>query len=537
MQSASDENIIEEVGEGPIFADQNSINATNSEIKTSKQVYCDMLKLAVPFAASLFVSIAGDALVIKILAELSPSEFAASGLIMSSQSLLMSPLFSFISIVSTYAGDAKGDSDKTNVGRIFRQGLFLAVILSIPAIIIASCMEYILVGFNESKQHAKIAGDFFYARILGIPSTLALAVNQLIAIGISDPYIPALSTFSSTIVSTILGYGLVLGKFGTEPLGVKGWAYALNIAMTFDLIASTLYYRLSQKFKPFQFFARDYRSFIPSLDLIKKGIPLALQSWVDIAALSVPLLFVGWRGENSLIAQQTVMLYYSIFSTSIAAISQVIIGRIAEAQKRNFVNEIKHYARSAFVLSFGIAVAGLILFYSAPKSLSSLLINVNDPKYNEAVSLATSLFIIHGVGLVLDALRTVATGLLRAVKITGFPLISSLVTAAVAISLGYALGIKNDMGANGIYISRDIALTISAIMLCTKWLKMINALTPSSANNELDRPFFRSKTFLIPHQTTTVSIFSPLLTPHNEPERYGQFDSIQFSVEESHVIH
>lgn len=463
---------------------EGEVNAT----LTTKDIYKRVLALSAPFAGALLISMAGDFIVGKGIAQLGSVELAASGLIGSSQSLLIGPVNSFISVISIFAGSEKGGQDKSQVGKVYRQGLLLAGFLSIPLIILTLLIEPILISLNQSSEHAKLVADYFNARVIGIPFTLGLTVNQQISIGISKNIIATISTISSTVLATAFGYALIVGELGMPEMGLQGWGYAISGANIFNFLATTLYLNFSKEFSEYDFFSWDFRVSLSQIKiLVKKGIPIGIQTWIDSASLSIPLLFAGWKGESSLVAQQIVTLYYYLFATPCSAASLGITGLIAENHRKGSVDYIKRYGNSTFLLCLLISSSGLILFCTTPQFLSSFFINVDDPKNSETVSLVNSLFIVHGIELMFDAVRTVSTGLLRSHKDTYFPLWTSIITTALCLSIGYALGFPAGIGTNGIYIGRDIGLTVGATLLYRRWLTKLSSSMPDPLAQNRER--------------------------------------------------
>lgn len=458
---------------GVIDGDGVNNNSFNHPIVSYKNAFRKVvIELTLPYAFALFLAIGGDFLVSAILSQVDKDRLAASALVGAVSSLLLVPLSSMLTSVCMLTGDEKSKPDPVNVGKLYRQGLFFSLILSIPLVALTGfAVEPALVGLNQPRDLSHIAQNFFHGRALGFPFTMLSEVNQQLALGVLKPRLPAAIVISNTALTAGLGYVLTLGKFGITPLNELGLGYAMSIAAFINFIASTIYLKFSKDFRAYNLFSfqcKDYRGFC---ELIKYGAPVGAQTFVEIASLAIPSLFIGWLSRSSLVAQQTVIPYYGLLLSPYLATSRVIVGLIGETNRQNQPYNVARYTNAAIVFGWLVALTGLMLFSSAPKPLASFFINVNDPANSETMSLAKSLFIVHGCELIVDSTRNILTGALRGLKDPYSPSLVTLLTTSLCIGLGYALGFPANLGVVGIYIGRDLGLFAGAVILGILWMR------------------------------------------------------------------
>lgn len=423
-----------------------------------------ILKLSTPYIFGFFVSIFSETLGAKSLATLELDALAASGLVFTTQSLIVYPLGAILSAVPILAGANQGNHNFEQVGEVYRSALLYAGLISLPIMAITSFTKPILIFIGQTENVAELTQEFFRGQAIGMPFILGLIVNQQICIGVSKTLLGAVSFPINTILMTGLMNMLMLGNFGFPQLGMRGYGYAVGISAALTFLMTSLYLKYGKTFIAFQLFSCKV-NLSKLKELLKLGAPITLQIILENAGLGIPMIFVGWLGTNSLIAQQIVVPFFTIFSQFYLPVTTVIIGTISKLDAEKQFNTIHIYANTATVLSLTMASVGLIIFCTASMPLISFLLDPNDPQNSEIMTLAKTLFIVHGAELIVDCTKTLATSLLRGLKNTTHASLTSGVITTFSIGLGYLLGFPATLGVTGIYLARDIGLTVAAFML------------------------------------------------------------------------
>jgi len=181
-----------------------------------------VLELAVPYSLAQLLRLIGDSATVYIMAVAGEDELAGTGLIDSVQYVFFNTALISLVSVAISVGKEKGKGNHTQVGLVFRQGLILGGLISLPFLGVSPFAEPLLVATGQPQRVARIAQDYCVSKSYGIPFIAGLTVNQQILLGISEPLATlaaTVSVVSNALVSTALGYAFTLGKWGAPRLG------------------------------------------------------------------------------------------------------------------------------------------------------------------------------------------------------------------------------------------------------------------------------------------------------------------------------
>lgn len=264
------------------------------------------------------------------------------------------------------------------------------------------------------------------------------------------------------VINIVLGVIFVKGMFGITPMGVKGVGLSTLIDRTVMAIVMTIYVLRSPIFKVYikQFKAAFFDK-VRAFKIVKIGAPVALQYSFEISAFSGAAILIGTIGAVEQAAHQVAI--------NLASITYMMASGIASAATIKTGN---NFGKSNFkdLRQSAIASYHVILLFMTVTALFFVLANNLLPflytEDNAVISIAAQLLIIAGFFQLFDGTQVVGLGVLRGMGDVNIPTIITFVAYwVIGIPLGYFLGIKLDLGVNGIWYGLTFGLLTASILL------------------------------------------------------------------------
>ena len=264
------------------------------------------------------------------------------------------------------------------------------------------------------------------------------------------------------VINIVLGVIFVKGMFGITPMGVKGVGLSTLIDRTVMAIVMTIYVLRSPIFKVYiKQFKISFFDKIRALKIVKIGAPVALQYSFEISAFSGAAILIGTIGAVEQAAHQVAI--------NLASITYMMASGIASAATIKTGN---NFGKSNFkdLRQSAIASYHVILLFMTVTALFFVLANNLLPflytEDNAVISIAAQLLIIAGFFQLFDGAQVVGLGVLRGIGDVNVPTIITFIAYwVIGIPLGYFLGIKLDMGVNGIWYGLTFGLLTASILL------------------------------------------------------------------------
>lgn len=216
--------------------------------------------------------------------------------------------FGTLFIVNTLASQAYGRKDYRECGRYLWQGIWFALLYSLP--FLPLCFVRLPLFGVWHEPH--LAGmEEVYLRIAlasTLPKLVGVAANQ---------YLLAVNRASRVFVGTAVGmlanavaaYVMIFGKFGVKPMGIVGSAWAMNVGVVVETMTFCAFAFLSQSRRMFN--ALDWKLRPGELwTLVRVGLPAGWQILADVLAWFLFSAWVMGQFGNAAMAANVIMFRY-----------------------------------------------------------------------------------------------------------------------------------------------------------------------------------------------------------------------------------
>lgn len=275
------------------------------------------------------------------------------------------------------------------------------------------------------------------------------------------------------VLNIVLGIIFVKGMFGITPMGVKGVGLSTLIDRSVMAMVMSYYVMKSAHFRKYlQQFSLFFIDLSRFKKIVKIGAPVALQYSFEISAFSGAAILIGTIGSVPQAAHQVAI--------NLAAVTYMMASGVASAATIKTGNNLGRAAygdlRKSAIASYHVVIA----FMSITALLFVFANNLLPYIYTEdtaVLSIAAQLLIIAGFFQLFDGTQVVGLGVLRGIGDVNIPtLITFVAYWVIGIPLGYLLGIRLNMGVNGIWYGLTFGLLTASVLLFMRFQNKTRAL-------------------------------------------------------------
>lgn len=349
----------------------------------------------------------------------------------------------------------------------FENSISLNLIIGITVAVLMLAATPLLGYIGQEAEVVELAKPFYVLLAFSIvPYMIFLSFKQFME-GVGNTKISMSITLACNVLNIILNYVLIYGKFGFPEMGAVGAAVSTLVSRMLMPIAFIVYMYKDKTYRRFfYFFKKSHLRVRKHLQLLKVGLPISAQMVVEITALSLTAIMVGWIGATSLAASQitlSVISFMFMVTTGISGALTILVSH--EFGNKNGL-EISKYSKAGISMAALFMCGASLLFLIFPTQIASIF--TSDA---EVIAIASKLFIVAVFLEISDGIQVTALGGLRGMKDVNPPMIyGTILYIFVNIPLSYVFGFVLDWGPSGVWLGFVICVSCAAALFVRRLL-------------------------------------------------------------------
>ncbi len=367
-----------------------------------------------------------------------------------------------MSSITPLAGNASGGKDDKMLTSLFSNGFVVALLSGIFVYVLLLLLPPLFPYLHQPQDVIREATPYYYLIALSvIPMTLFLHLKHF-SEGLSLTKPAMIVSLASNILNIFLNYVLIYGKFGFPAMELVGAGLATLISRILMFVAM-LFVVLKDKRTSKYFLLSKLKKIDIKLTrvILRTGIPISLQSVLEVAIFSAGSLLIGTFGANALAAHQIVLNASSMtymVALGFASSATIHISRLKGEDK---YSEIPVAAYSALILVSIFMLLSAIIFILFGEYIA--LVYVNE---KEVITVAIQLFIVAALFQFSDGVQVVLQGALRGLLDVKKPTYIVLFSYwGIGFPVCYAVSTLFGVGPTGVWYGYLAGLSTASLLL------------------------------------------------------------------------
>ncbi len=393
-----------------------------------------------------------------------------------------------IHAVGPMVSQAYGAERLEDAGRAVRQGLLLAVVLTVPAFFLLWNSGTMMAAFGQSPAVVERAQTYLRAMAFGFMPALGFVALRNLVEGFSRPRPVLYVAVLGVLCNIAADYVFIFGEFGFPALGVvgAGWASATVYWSMFLLLG--VYISLSRRFARCTVFRSMLRPDPPTLrELLHIGLPTGALWGIEAGLFATTAFLIGTLGSTTLAAHQIAIQCASVTFMVPVGVSIAASVRVGQAVGRGDLSAARLAGFTGMLIGTGFMAITALSFWTFPRQIVSLYIDVSLPANQGVVESAVGLLGIAAFFQVFDGMQATAGGALRGMKDTRIPMLVGLISYwLIGLTSGYVFAFPLGGGGKGLWWGLVLGLAFAAVLLGLRFHRLMPAPRGTPARSAPD---------------------------------------------------
>ncbi len=315
---------------------------------------------------------------------------------------------------NTFVAQYTGAHRPERVGPAVWQGLYLAVVGGVVSVGAAALAEplFDLIGHSPAVRREEIA--YFRVLCYGIAPHIAGTAASCFYSGRGRTWVLLTVGVTAVLVNIVADYLLIFGRCGLPELGIRGAAWATNLALLTSAVAFVVLFLLPAHQRRYH----TLRGWRPDWDLFRRllryGGPNGLTFLLDMTAFTVFTLIIGRLGTLELAASNLALNVNHLAFMPLIGCGMAISTMVGQRLGRNDPAEAEYCTWTGLHVGGSYMAAMALGYLLVPEwFLSPFGARAQDPDFAAAQLIAVNLLRVVAAYCLFDAFYMTFTAALK----------------------------------------------------------------------------------------------------------------------------
>lgn len=373
-----------------------------------------------------------------------------------------------------------GQGRRKVVGGVFRQGLWLAVVVGLIALLFLLLIAATLDRWSLKPELIPYIRQYLYTACWSLPAFALVMASRNVceATGLTRPVM--LVQLIGLLINILADLGFGLGWFGLPKLGLTGIGIATSAVMLSMAVALIVVLQ-RPRFSRFELFSQfDWPDWSTLKSLLALSIPIYFALLFESGLFVATAVQMGMLGTLEAGAHNIAIGFSGVCFMLPLGLSFALTARTGQVYGRESWPAIKLRIASGLILTFFMALSTAVVLILFRYQLAALYTSDTAVR-----NMAAQLLVLAAFFQLSDGAQVALLGFLRGIQDTRVPmLINAFAYWCVAFPIGYFAAHHLGYGAHGLWAGLIIGLTLSAILLA---LRLRSRVRQGYRNESTDR--------------------------------------------------
>lgn len=363
----------------------------------------------------------------------------------------------------------KSKKNNLKIGSLYFHGMRLYTVSGVAVCLILLTLTLFLNNMGQEPIVAELAKPYFIWLAFSIIPVAIFQHMKQFSEGMANTKLPMLVSVYANLLNIIFNYFLIFGFWIVPPLGIVGAGIATFISRCLLVVIMLLMMNKNSILSKLITISKNASFNYSEINkILKISLPIGIQFCFEVTAFAMAAILIGTMGKEYLTAHEIAIRIAAISYLTASGIGSATTIRIGEYFGVKNFEELKKAALSSFGLVLILMVFAASSFYLFRYQIPLIMI---DSSETVIIQHTATFLILAAVFQFSDGAQVIALGILRGIQDVKFPTFITLAAYwIIALPLAYYLGFKTDYGAQGVWYALIVGLTISAILLISRFI-------------------------------------------------------------------
>lgn len=362
-----------------------------------------------------------------------------------------------------------GAGEQQRIGPLFRQGLWLALLLAVLATPAVAAIGAVMAPLKVDEALHPVTDAYLQAIAWGMPALCFYLAARYVAEGVGQTRPIMYIQLAALPLNAFGNWLLMFGNLGAPNLGAEGAGWSSAAVLWIDAALMLACLAWQRRFHHLALWRRlEPPDWAALWRLLRLGVPIALTIVLEVGLFSAVALLMGRLGAVATAAHQVALNYAALMFMMPLGLSMAVTIRVGHLAGAGDPMAARRAGFVGMAMGSGLMAISALVMVVAPGPIVALY--TDDAA---VVALAVQLLAVAALFQLPDGLQVTAMGALRGLKDTSWPLAVNLISYwGIGLPLAWYWGLETELGAKGMWYGLVCGLSCAALLLTLRFARL-----------------------------------------------------------------
>ncbi len=362
-------------------------------------------------------------------------------------------------------GELFVQGDRKRSAALLQNGILFYTLLGVAMLAVQLAAIPLLYRLGQPVEVVDMAIPYYRMLVYSMPLVMLFFAFKQFLEGVGNTRAEMAATIVANAANIGFNWLFIYGHWGFPEMGAEGAGLGTLLARTIAPALMIAYFCRRARYRIYlRDFARSNYSWATVRKLLRIGLPISLQMFLESSAFVGTSVMMGWFGTAAISANQIAITLGNCAFMIVMSIGAATTIRISHCYGARNTAELKLAARASYHLILAWNAFAALVFIALRHWIPTLF-TAND----EVIALTSSLLVFVALYQLSDGLQNVSVGILRGIQDVKIIMPIAFISYwLLNLPVGYLFGFRWGMGPAGLFLGYSFGLSAAAGLMIAR---------------------------------------------------------------------
>ena len=378
-------------------------------------------------------------------------------------------------------GELFVQGDRKRSASLLQNGILFYTLLGLGMAAIQYAAAPLLYRLGQPAEVVDMALPYYRMLIYSMPLMMLFFAFKQFLEGVGNTRVEMVVTIIANLANIGFNWIFIYGRWGFPEMGAEGAGLGTLLARSIAPILMIGYFINRSKYRAYLegFSLRNY-SWATVRQLLRMGLPISLQMFLESSAFVGTSVMMGWFGTQAISANQIAITLGNCAFMIVMSIGAATTIRISPCYGLRNTSELSLAAKASYHLVLAWNTFAALVFITLRHWIPTLFTT-----NAEVIAITSDLLIFAALYQLSDGLQNVSVGILRGLQDVKIIMPIAFISYwLLNLPVGYLFGFTLGMGPSGLFLGFSFGLSMAALLMIARLRRNIRKMkdeTPGAA--------------------------------------------------------